>query len=107
MNAGQLRHRCWIKAPTHTGDGMGGVTTTWGTTCVCWGSLEPLKGREWFESSMVNSEISARFRMRYYPGVLPTMQLHFGSRTFEIVGVIDVGERHREYELMVKELVHT
>jgi len=105
MNAGSLRHRCWLLTPTHAGDGYGTVTTTWGTATVCWGSLEPLRGREWIESGMENSEISARFRMRYFAGVAPTMRLSFGSRTFEIVAVLDAGERHRELELMLKELV--
>ena len=107
MKAGQLRHRCWIKQPTHTNDGYGGITTAWGTVTVCWGSLEPLKGREWVESGLENSEISGKFRMRHYSGVLPTMQLYFGTRTFEIVSVIDPFERHAELELMVKELVES
>ena len=107
MNAGYLRHRCWIKGPTHTADGYGGVTTTWGTVTVCWGALEPLRGREWMESGLENSEISAKYRMRYVSSITPTMQLYYGSRTFEIVSVIDPGERHRELELMLKELVVT
>ena len=105
MIAGRLRHRCWLMTPTHA-NSAGTVTTTWGTASVCWGSLEPLNGREWFESSLAeNSEITARFRMRYVASVLPTMRLDFGSRQFEIVSVINPDERNRELELMVKELV--
>ena len=108
MNAGALRHRCWIKEPTHTDAlGDGDTVATWGTVTVCWGALEPLKGREWIESGMENSEITAKFRMRYYASIDPTMQLYFGSRTFEIISVIDPDERRKELELMVKELVHT
>ena len=107
MNAGYLRHRGWIKSPTHTSDGMGGVTETWGTTTVCWGSMEPLRGREWVESGFENSEITARWRMRYYDGITPDMQLYYDGRTFEIIAVIDPAERHRELELMLKELVIT
>ena len=106
MNAGRLRHRCTIKGPTHTEDGKGGIATTWGTVTVCWGELRPLQGREWIESGMENSEISARFRMRHVAGILPTMQVIFGTRSFEIVSVIDVYERGTELELMLKELVH-
>jgi len=105
MKAGDLRHKCWIKTPTFANT-AGTVTTTWGTATVCWGALMPLQGREWVESGMTNSEITGRFRMRYVSGVQPKMQLYYGSRTFEIVGVIDPEERHRELELMVRELVH-
>lgn len=84
---------------------MGATATTWGTATVCWGSLEPLRGHEWIESGMENSQITARFRMRYYSGVRPDWRLTFGSRTFEIVSVIVPNERRKELELMLKELV--
>jgi len=107
MNAGYLRHRCWIKQPTVTTDSYGDVSTSWGTVTVCWGALEPLRGREWIESGMENSDITAKFRMRYYSGIRPTMQLYYGSRTFQITSVIDPNERHRELELRLRELVET
>lgn len=107
MNAGRLRHRVWIKELTNTQDGYGGVTASWGTVTVCWASVEPLRGREWIASGLENSEISARMRMRYVADLLPTMQVYFGSRTFEIKSVIDPGERHKELEVMLRELVET
>lgn len=91
--------------PTHTADGMGGITTTWGTATVCWGSLEPLRGHEWVESGLENSQITARFRMRYYAGIRPDWRLTFGERTWEIEAVINPNERRKELELMLKELV--
>lgn len=107
MNAGKLRHKCRLMTPTHA-NSAGTVTTTWGTATVCWGSLEPIRGREWTESHLSeNAEVTSRFRMRYPNNVtiVPTMRLDFGSRTFQIVSVINLGERNREIELMLKELV--
>jgi len=105
MNSGRLRHKCWIKEPTHANDGYGGITTSWGTATVCWASIEPLRGREWIESGMENSEVTLRMRMRYTAGITPTMRVIFGDRTFEIVSVMNPSERNRELELMLKELV--
>jgi SPP1 family predicted phage head-tail adaptor len=105
MRAGQLRHQITIKAPTHTSDGMGGVTTTWGTVATCWAAVEPLRGREWVESNLENAELTGKVVMRYKSGILPTYQVYFGSRTFEILSVIDVDERRKEIQLMVRELV--
>jgi SPP1 family predicted phage head-tail adaptor len=107
VNAGFLRHRCWIKQPTHTQDGYGGITTTWGTVTVCWGAYEPIRGHEWMESSLQNSQVSGKFRMHYFAGITPDMQLYFGTRTFQIVSVINPSERRKELELMLKELVIT
>ena len=107
MKAGALRHRCWILTPTHA-NSAGTVTTTWGTTTVCWASLEPIRGREWYESHMAeNAEITARVRMRYVANLAPTMRLSFNSRTFDIVSIINPGERNRELEIMVNELVES
>ena len=107
MRAGALRNEVWIKSPTATTDTYGDTTISWGTVAVCWASIEPLRGREWVASGMENSEITARCRIRYYSGILPTMRVYLGSRTFEIVSVIDPNERNAELELMVKELVVT
>lgn len=105
MRAGYLRHQIWIKQPTHANED-GDISTTWGTVTVCWASIEPLKGREWIASGMENSEVTAKCRMRYYAGIEPTMQVCYGTQTFEIVSAIDPYERHSELELMLKELVH-
>ena len=107
MRSGSLRSQVTIKQPTHTKDANADVTTTFGTVTVCWGLLEQLKGREWIESGMENSEITAKLRIRYFAGIDPTMQVYFGSRTFEIISVINPDERNRELDLMLKELVHT
>ena len=84
MRSGRLRHRMWLKEPTHTSDGMGANTTTWGTVEVFWGSVEPLRGREWIASGLENSEVSGKIVRRYKSGITPDMIVAFGSRTFQI-----------------------
>ena len=105
MRSGRLRHRMWLKEPTHTSDGMGANTTTWGTVEVFWGSVEPLRGREWIASGLENSEVSGKIVRRYKSGITPDMIVTFGSRTFQIVSVINVDERNIEQQLMVTEKV--
>jgi SPP1 family predicted phage head-tail adaptor len=72
---------------------------------TAWASIEPLNGREFFAAQQVNAEVTARIRLRYLPGVTRQMQVKFGSRTFAIESVINVEERNRELQLMVKEVV--
>ena len=105
MRSGRLRHRMWLKEPTHTSDGMGANTTTWGTVEVFWGSVEPLRGREWIASGLENSEVSGKIVRRYKSGITPDMIVTFDSRTFQIVSVINVDERNVEQQLMVVEKV--
>ena len=105
MRSGRLRHLMWLKEPTHTSDGMGANTTTWGTVEVFWGSVEPLRGREWIASGLENSEVSGKIVRRYKSGITPDMIVAFDSRTFQIVSVINVDERNIEQQLMVVEKV--
>ena len=105
MRSGRLRHRMWLKEPTNTPDGMGANTLTWGTVEVFWGSVEPLRGREWIASGLENSEVSGKIVRRYKSGITPDMIVTFDTRTFKIVSVINVEERNIEQELMVVEKV--
>ena len=105
MRAGRLRHLMWLKEPTNTSDGMGSNTKIYGTVEVFWGSVEPLRGREWMESGLENSEVSGKIVRRYKSGLTPDMIVAFDSRTFKIVSVINVDERNREMQLMVEEKV--
>jgi len=105
MRSGRLRHRITIKRPIQTPDGMGGITTTWGTVCVCWAAIEPLRGKEFYDSQMENSEVTGKIVMRYLARINSTMKVFFGEREFEIIAPINVEEKNRELQLMVKELV--
>ncbi len=60
-------------------------------------------GREFWQAKQLNSEITGIMRVRYLSGILPTMRVTFGNRTFEVVSVTDPGERHRELVIWYKE----
>lgn len=105
MRSGELRHRLMFKGPTNTADGMGGITKSWGSAFTIWGSIDPLKGKEFYESQLINSEITGKIKVRYRDDIDPTMQVYFGDRTFKILSIINPGERNMELNLMVKELV--
>lgn len=104
MQAGKLRHQVTIQQATETRNTLGEAIRTWSTVATVWASVEPLRGREFFDAEQVQSEISQRVRMRYRSGIKPTMRLLYGSRILQIQAVIDVDERHREIHLMCREM---
>lgn len=104
MQAGRLRHRVSIQQRVEARNGYGELITTWSTLATVWGSVEPIRGREFFEAEQVQSEISTRVRIRYYDGITAQMRVLFGARKLQIVAVIDVNERHKEMQLMCKEM---
>jgi len=102
LKAGKLRHKLTIQNYTITNT-YGTVTKTWATYATTWGSIEPLKGKEFFESAKENAELTHRIRIRYTAGITTKMRVIWNSKVFEIMAVIDKDEKDTEYELMCKE----
>jgi len=105
MKAGALRHRVTIQRLVTTRDSFGAALETRTDIATVWASVEPIGGRELWQMQQVTAEVSTRVRMRYRSDVVPTMRLCFGSRILEVTNVIDTEERHRELELLCREIV--
>ena len=104
MNAGVLRHRIAITQRTITQNSIGEPVKTWSTYLSTNANIEPLKGREFIDGIATQSEVTHKVRLRYRGGIVPTMRVSFCGRIFEIMYVINVGERNREINLYCKEI---
>ena len=105
MQAGKLNKRIIIQSLTITQSASGGVIETWADFATRWASIEPLRGREYFEAKKENAEVETRIRLRYTSGVLPNMRVQFGTRYYLIVSVINPNEKGEETELMCREVM--
>jgi SPP1 family predicted phage head-tail adaptor len=103
MEAGKLRHRITIQSLTEAKNELAETEETPASVVTLWASVEPLSGRELFLVQQYSSEITHRVRIRYYPGLTPRHQIVFGSRTFNIISIINKEERNIELELLCKE----
>ena len=107
MRAGKLRRRLIIQQATETQGATGEMATVWATFATVWGSVEPLRGREFWAAKEMQAEVSTRIRIRYLAGVTPKMQVMDGARTYLINAVIDPEMRHIQLDLMCVEVVAT
>jgi len=103
MRTGRLRHPVVIQRLTE--GTLWGEEDSWEDYAAVWASVEPLKGAEYYAAQQVNAEVTGKVVMRYLSGVVPKMRVVFGTRTFEILSVINPDERNRELQLLVKEPV--
>lgn len=103
MRSGPLRHQVTLRSYTKTRDAYGGEIETWSDFATVWASVDPLIGREYIAAKQIQAEVSHKIRMRYINGVDPTMKIVFGSRTFEIVSILNVAEQNRELVIMATE----
>lgn len=103
MRTGNLRNRVTIERQSTARDQVGQLVNTWSTLCARMASIEPLNGREYFNASGENSEITTRIRLHHdavMATVKPFDRVIHGSVTYDIKSVIVPREQNREIILM-------
>ncbi len=103
MKAGELKHRLTFRKVTRATNSMGESVETYVDHCTVWGSVHPLTGRRYFEAQQVDAEVSGEIRIRYRSDILATMQILFGTKTLEIVSLVNTLEANRELVIYYKE----
>jgi SPP1 family predicted phage head-tail adaptor len=106
LRIGKLRHRLSLQglitgSPQLTPSGA--PNTEWGEIAEVYGSIEPLNGRELFAAQAINSEITARIKIRYREGVTTDMRISHEGKLYNIHSIIDPELRHMELQLMASE----
>jgi len=105
MRSGELQWRVTLETNTPTADATGEFVDTYSDFATVWAAIEPLSGQLLFQAQQANSEVQGRIRIRYLPGVLPTMRVKFGTRYFRILSIIDVNMNHVELHLLYREML--
>lgn len=96
MRTGSLRHRIDIqreKSPA-TRSESGEEVPVWQTLVTRYASIEPLSGRELWQARQVRPDVTHKIIMRFF-AMTPKYRLKFGSRIFNVVSVLNPGERAR------------
>lgn len=105
MRAGSLRNIIVIQTPVEVQATTGEPVITWVNYYSINGAIEPLIGREFWQSKQISAEITGKIKIRYIKGITAKMRIKFGSRYYDIKGIIDPEERHKELVLFVSELI--
>lgn len=103
MRIGKLRHRITIEQADETQNLDGSVVESWSCYATVQASIEPISGREYIAAQSTQADVTHRISLRCLGGIIPKMRVNFGGRIFEILSVINVGERNVELQLMCRE----
>lgn len=103
MKIADLRHQIILQEKVQTPDGMGGHTEAWSTKYETWAAIWPVSAKETRENMRVEANVSHNIRIRFRPGVTSSMIIIFGTRTFEIKGIVNVGERNIRLDMVCNE----
>jgi SPP1 family predicted phage head-tail adaptor len=105
---GRKRSRVTLERRATTTDSYGAQATTWTTLHTCWASIAPLTGREFLAAQQVQSEVSHRIFINYNSTtstLTPRDRVSQGTRRFDILSVLNVGEMDSELEIMAVERI--
>ena len=100
---GAMRHRLVLEEPSRIADGGGGAVESWLAVAEVWAAITPRSGGEHVVGESIEGRATHAIDMRYRMGVSPSMRLRFGARLFEILAVVDVGERRRRLRCHCRE----
>lgn len=107
MRAGALRHQITIQTPAWSSvDGYGEVNGIYSAGIEYWASVNPLSEVERERALGVVGVVTHRIEMRSQGGgeCESDYQILFGSRTFQVVSVINPEELGARLEILAKEL---
>ena len=94
MQAGELTHQITLQIKSIFQDNELNSVETWQDWRTIWCKPMPKSGREFFKLQTMNSEITEAFKIRYLAGVNPHQRVKFRGKYFEIIEVINEGERN-------------
>ncbi len=108
MKSGPLRHVVQIQDQTASKDSHGTPKNVWTTLKTRRASVEPIVGREYFQSRQINAEVTTKFRFRAGDVVdilKPRMRLVHAGRWFDVISVMEVQTIRTELVVMASLLV--
>lgn len=108
MQAGKLRNRLEFCRVVENQDSTGDPVEQLEPLVTLWGSVEPLRGREYFEAQQIQAELTHKLLVRFHPVLrdepaTPKLAVKFGQRLFDVVSVANITARDREIEIMAIE----
>ncbi len=105
MIAGKLNKKVTIQSAVEVQSNTGEVTTTWVLLAVVWASVTPLVGNELYKLKSVDAKISVKIRIRYISGITTKMRILYGSRSLNILSIINIKEKNKELLIMCDEIL--
>lgn len=105
MQAGRMNTKIIIEQNTATRDSYGAMVESWSTYITTWADRVQQASREFYAINKVNSEVQALYRIRYQSGIDKTMRINDGGQYYNIIGIEDPGNAHKELLIAAKEVI--
>lgn len=106
LDPGVMRHRLTLETLSRaTTAATGSQTHTWSTATTLWAQVKPISGTEFQRGESQTAELTHIVTCRYRSAIAPDARFTWGSRTLEIVSVLNLDERNIWCECTCREVV--
>ena len=105
MQAGELRHKITIISVAKTTDSEGIAQETTETVRTCYAAIEHRNPSEKWAHGKIEPDVTDLFTVRYSSDVTREMRIVYSSKTYEILGVEDIRERHEFLLIQAKVVI--
>lgn len=85
-------------------DGVLRSITTILNDYAVWADVSPMTGKEYAESQKIREETTYKVKTRFFSGISANMKILYGTKIFDIVSVLNVGELKRELQIVCSEV---
>lgn len=89
MRAGDLRHKIVVQKLSTTKSGTGELVESWSEHATRRATVEPLKGREFFDARQIAAEVTTRIRLRHLDGITAKMRILAPKKRTTLAASID------------------
>lgn len=96
----KLNKRITIQEYTEYKTDEGMYIKEWKDKATVWASIKNLHGGEFFQAQAVNSKATCKMRIRYIKGLDTNMRIKYNEKSYNIVYLDDINERHEYIEVL-------
>ena len=104
---GRMRHRVTIQSPTATTDTGGGKSVAWGTLKEVFADIQPANTSYGTKHEQETETVTHKVVIRHRADIGTNYRIKFGSRIFNIVGILNPDERSKFLEISCTEGIAT
>ena len=111
IDSGELRQRIYIYTPPIGLDQYGQPLNSipsmecWGRIATRWAKIESNTGSPYVQNDQIRNLTTHRITMRYFAGMSPGYRIVFGTRVFNVVGLITTEERNIDTIVACQEII--
>ena len=100
---GKMRYRVKVENSTNTRDAGGGISQSFSPVTYIYANIKPTNANSTYRQGMVQEKVTHEVTIRYMNNISTNSRVTYGTRNFNVKGIVNVDERDRFLKLLCEE----